>query len=273
MKTQVILLSVILVLMGVERAAQGDDRGRNQPSANAPQVDAAKSANAAQPRLVKLSKTHDVWVDPQRKLVIVNGEVAITDGPLEMFACPKGTKEHESLVAVNSTAQLVHTGLLVVGAVPGHPVQFVPEYQAASGTVIDIWVLWQDEDGKHRVRAQHLVKNIDTEKAMEYDWVFGGSGFFTDETSGKKYYHADAGDMICLSNFSSAMLDLPIESSQSNDALLFTAFTERCPPRGTKVRLVLAPRLKKQDEAEAKAAGDRESSEVGVVKEEEDKQQ
>jgi hypothetical protein len=46
------------------------------------------------------------------------------------------------------------------------------------------------------------------------------------------------------------MMDLPIPSSVSNEALLFEAFTERIPPRGTKVRLLL--RLK--DRAEKKPA-------------------
>ena len=94
--------------------------------------------------------------------------------------------------------------------------------------------------------------DAETKKPMKHDWVFGGSGFWTDETTGKKYYHADAGDLICVSNFSTAMLDLPIESSQANDGLLYSAFTERIPPRGTKVRLVLTPRQKKTDASEKK---------------------
>jgi hypothetical protein len=37
------------------------------------------------------------------------------------------------------------------------------------------------------------------------------------------------------------MLDLPIESSQANDELLFEVFAGRVPPRGTAVDLVLGP--------------------------------
>jgi hypothetical protein len=36
------------------------------------------------------------------------------------------------------------------------------------------------------------------------------------------------------------MLDLPIESSQSNEALLFEAFAGRVPPRGTDVEMILS---------------------------------
>ena len=48
------------------------------------------------------------------------------------------------------------------------------------------------------------------------------------------------GDLICVSNFPTATLDLPIESSQSNEALLFEAFTGRVPPRGTQVDLIFS---------------------------------
>ena len=59
--------------------------------------------------------------------------------------------------------------------------------------------------------------------------------------------------MICVSNFPSAMLDLPIESSQATSDLEFEAFTEHIPPVGTKVRLVLAPRLEKGESKARKA--------------------
>ena len=66
-----------------------------------------------------------------------------------------------------------------------------------------------------------------------------------DEETGKRHYQANGGDLICVSNFPTATLDLPVQSSQANSDLLFTAFTEKIPPRGTKVRRVLIPRIKK----------------------------
>jgi hypothetical protein len=182
-------------------------------------------------------------------MVIVGGEVVLREGMLEMFACPKGTKEHESIIAVNSKAQYVHAGLLAVGAVTGHPVRFQPEYVPASGTTIEIWILWEDADGKKkRTRAQEWIKNLNTDKAMEYSWVFAGSGFWKDDSTGENYYFGDGGDFICVSNFPSATLDLPVKSSDTNSQLTFAAFTERIPPLGTKVRLVLTPRVEKKKE-------------------------
>jgi hypothetical protein len=72
--------------------------------------------------------------------------------------------------------------------------------------------------------------------------VFAGSSFWTDPADGTEYYQADGGDLICVSNFPTAMLDLPVESSQSNEALLFEAFAGRVPPRGTAVELIFSGR-------------------------------
>jgi hypothetical protein len=86
------------------------------------------------------------------------------------------------------------------------------------------------------------VRNTRTGAALDTDWVFAGSSFWTDPADGTEYYQADGGDLICVSNFPTAMLDLPVESSQSNEALLFEAFAGRVPPRGTAVELIFSGR-------------------------------
>jgi hypothetical protein len=144
---------------------------------------------------------------------------------------------------------IVHAGLLRVGAIAGKPVQFQPKYVPATGPIVDVWVLWKDKDGKHhKIKAQEWVRHVKTGKVMEYDWVFAGSSTWVDEDDGKKYYSADAGDVICVSNFPTAMLDIPVASTQDNQELEFEPFTERIPDKGTKVRLVLVPRQEKKDE-------------------------
>jgi hypothetical protein len=197
--------------------------------------------------LKQLSPDSAVWVDTKNKHVVIDGEVCLTKGQLEMLACPRNTKEHESVVAIHGKAYIVHAALLAIGAEVGKPVQFDPQYVPASGTRIDIMCFWTDKQGnKKKAPAQQWIRNLKTKKAMDYYWVFAGSGFWVDENTGKRHYLGDAGDFICVSNFPSATLDLPVKSSQDNDNLLFEAFTENIPPRGTKVTLVLVPQLEKQ---------------------------
>jgi len=192
------------------------------------------------PELKRLSPTEDVWIDAKGKRVVIGGTIAVDKGPIEYFACPKGTKEHESIVATRSTAQLVHVGLLAIGLIPGKPVSFDPEYVAASGPVVRVRMRWQDAAGQvQELPAQQWIRDTRTGQPMQEDWVFAGSVFWTDPSDGKEYYQADGGDLVCLSNFPTAMLDLTIESSQSNDALLFDAFNGRVPPRGTEVEMIL----------------------------------
>jgi len=227
-----------------------------KPDANTPEPSETDEARSAEtppepPRLpppkgaTALPKPDRVWVDSQHGEVLVDGYVSLREGMLEMFACPVGTKEHESIVAVYSRAQVVHAALLALGAEPGHPVRFQPEFEPASGTEIAIEVRWLDAKGQWQSSpAQQWVKNVSTGQPMAEPWVFAGSGFWKDEETGKEYYMAEVGDFICVSNFSTATLDIPVESSQSNEGLLFEANTEQIPPLGTPVRLVLNPKIK-----------------------------
>ncbi|HEY2249498.1 MAG TPA: YdjY domain-containing protein, partial [Planctomycetaceae bacterium] len=76
---------------------------------------------------------------------------------------------------------------------------------------------------------------------MEADWVFAGSQIYKDEETGKEHYLAEDGDLICVANFGSAMIDVASNSSAENSDLNFEAWTDRIPPKGTPVTLELIP--------------------------------
>jgi hypothetical protein len=200
------------------------------------------------PGAKKLPKPDQVWVDAKAKQVLVDGYVSLREGYLEMFACLEGTKEHESVVAVRTKAKTVHAALLAVGAVPGTPVQFRPDFKPPTGTVIDVEVRWLDDKGKWKsAKAEQWIRDTKTKKPMTQPFVFAGSYFEKEKSTGREFYMAESGDFICVSNFSSAMIDVPIRSSDSNAELQFEANTEAIPILGTPVRLVLTPRLEKKD--------------------------
>jgi hypothetical protein len=227
----------LLVAIAAFPVAAASARGA-EPGPTA--VAAPPSRPDAHPELRRLSKTDEIWLDLPGKRVVVGGKIALAEGEIEVFACPKGSKEHEAIVATNCPARLVHAGLLAIGLEPGNPVSFDPEYVPAKGPKVGVLVRWKDADGAWQdKRAQDLIRNTKTGEPLAADWVFAGSGFWRDPADGTEHYQADGGDMICVSNFPGAMLDLPIESSDANEALMFQAFEGRVPPRGTAVELIL----------------------------------
>ena len=187
----------------------------------------------------------EVWINVKAKHVIVAGRTCLQQGGLEMFICPFFTKEHESVIAVNAKSFEIHSSLLAIGAVPGSPVQWHPEYRPARGPIVKIDVMWNDNTSDKIVtrRGQEMIRDFKTKKPMELDWIFGGSVLETDPETGQSYYYADGGELVCLSNFSTAALDIPIQSSDSNEDLLYEANSDMIPEPGTKVYVIFKPEI------------------------------
>lgn len=304
LSTLTVLGSSAFLIGGLAGAA--DDK-------NAPDKPASKNqpAGSKSHEPVPLNKQGTVLLDADGKRLLLKTKVCLREGVLELFCCLKQTKEHESILAIESEAFVIHTGLLALGAKPGSPVQFQPEYSAPKGTRVRIFCQWTDKEGKpHREPAEKWVRNSSrrffvevfdakpeglelkegselkwdeknkelywfghmTEKQrdaflalsknekyraaikkfhdrtqprpLDSPWVFAGSGFYVDEASGKKSYLAEGGDLICVANFPSAMLDIASKSTAEGEAnLMWEAWIEHIPPVGTEVLLELIPDL------------------------------
>jgi hypothetical protein len=143
----------------------------------------------------RLSEKEEIWIDNQEKLVIVSGRICLNRGLLEMFACPKGMKEHESVVATYPIAMYVHQALLLVGANPGRTVQWEPEYKPAEGPKVQIECWFYDEKNELVKRnAKEMVKLVSDGSPLKIDWVFGGSKFIVDP-DGRELYAANGGEL------------------------------------------------------------------------------
>ena len=70
-------------------------------------------------KLIPLNKQHTVLLDRAGNKLLLRAKVVLRDGILEMLCCPKQTKEHESILAVDAKAFIIHAGLLALGAKPG----------------------------------------------------------------------------------------------------------------------------------------------------------
>lgn len=202
----------------------------------------ARNSAPAETKKVELGKNVSVEIEGGKRRVLVNAVVCLRDGQLEQFLTRKNTKEHEAVLAADIDARHIHTALVLAQASPGKPVKFNPEYQPASGDRIKITLEYKDDKGKLvRVPAQKWIRNIRTKSDMQHDWIFGGSLLIGDplDKTRQPFYAANDGDVICLSNFETAMLDLPVNSPKDNVDLVFEANTERIPPLKTPVTVIL----------------------------------
>lgn len=206
---------------------------------------------AAESKKVEIGKNVSLEVLPDNKRrVLVSAEVCLREGQLELLMCRKQTKEHEAILTADVDARKLHQALLLAGAEAGSPVRFLPKYQPASGTTIKVSVQYKDKDKLVTAPAQSWIKNDKDNKPLANDWVFAGSRLVTNplDPDGKKHYLANDGDLICVSNFETALLDLPIKSPKDNADLIFVANSERIPPQGTPVVVILEPVLEAKKE-------------------------
>lgn len=195
------------------------------------------------PKKAKIGDNVYLEINGDKRRVLIDAYVCLRQGMLEQLLTRKRTKEHEAPLAIDTDVRNIHLALLAAGAKPGSPVKFRPKFTAPTGTPIKITLEYQDKGKTVRVPAQQWVRNVKTKKDLDTDWVFAGSVLFDDPLDKKKppYYAANDGDVICISNFDTALLDVPFNSSKENDELAFEANTDRIPPLETPVRIILEP--------------------------------
>lgn len=182
----------------------------------------------------------DLWFDPHDRSLILRARVTQVDVPLEHLLCLKGTKEHEAILATEAAPKLIHAGLLLTGAKTGKPVRFEPKFEAPTGTPIRIRAEWSEGGKVRSADVRTWVRDL-KKKPLAVDWVFAGSQEYVDPETKRVFYGADDGDLITVANFPSAILDVPIASTESDDGRNFEANTPQIPPKGTLVTLYLRP--------------------------------
>ncbi|NBO92259.1 MAG: hypothetical protein EBV06_08095 [Planctomycetia bacterium] len=195
---------------------------------------------AATKKTVTLGPNVLVEIEGTKRRVVVEAVVCLNKGPLEGLLTRKMTKEHEYILAGDFDARHLHAALLLAGAKAGKTVQFLPKYSPASGSRIGIQLRYDKAGKTITIPARDWIKDHKTGKTLDIDWVFGGSKEVPHpEGAGKPaYYVANHGDVVCVCNMDSAMLDLPIESPKKFDIRTYEAATVAIPPIGTKVAVI-----------------------------------
>lgn len=226
---------LVPVLLGL--LSQGCDfETSSKPVPKTPEKNVKKEPT----KRAQVGKNIFLEVQGNRRRVLVNAEVCLRRGPLELLLTRTKTKEHEAILAADVEGRELKRALLAAGLKSGEPVKFEPKYRTASGDKVKISLVYADGKGKMvTVPAQKWILNNKTKKPLDSDWVFGGSQLVPNVLEpNKPVFLANEGDIVCISNFESALLDLPVKISKANDMLIYECNTPEIPAMGTKVTVV-----------------------------------
>ena len=126
--------------------------------------------------------------------------------------------------------------------------------------------LWDDK------KYQAAVKKFYEEsqpRPMKAEFVFAGSYQFTPDGADAPVYAAEGGQLVCVANFASSVIDVKEASSADDGGQSYEAHGDRVPPRGTPVIVELVPdagdkdntkdKNNADDSAEESSSGDSES--------------
>lgn len=178
------------------------------------------------------------WRAPQVELT---GRVVLQEGLLELFACRRRTREHESIVALDATPLHIYQALGLIGISPGKPVNYDPQadtWLPAQGDRLSVDVRFAI-DGVYQITAAwSWLLDAETQRpATPRDWIFAGSRTFPGDVFG-----ADAdGTVICLVDFDTTLIGLAEPHSADNALLWVAANPKTVPPPGTTCTLILRP--------------------------------
>ena len=216
-----------------------------------------------------------IVVDLQNGWLDLEGTIRVNDGFLELIACSSGTKEHESIVAVDARPMHIHAALLLLGANNGHPALRKPVDEEMlrwvnvppQGDPIDVFLVLNNEEGKpvprpisdFVVRSNERVDEIGEAQPssqpeskrnegqavrLPHTFLFAGSHLMDNGDGPRRYLADESGDVISIATFGDEVLSLPFRQSQANDALMWKADAKTLPKVGTKVTLRLRPKAK-----------------------------
>ena len=250
--------TIIILVTLLPNLCWGAEPPRSPASGDKPETKSVRK-NVKLPGLV---------INFQERYVDIEGSVCLEEGTLELVACRKGSKEHESIVAITARPMHIHTALLLLGASNGNPAMRKPIDEQGTrwinvpprGDPVDVYLVFEDSDGK---MVEHPVcdfiarsgKSPDELPAVGEDdaredskfpntFLFAGS-HLRDNGPGPRKYLADlSGNVISIATFGDELLCLPEVHSADNDSLMWQVDATKLPKVGSKVTLRLRPRVK-----------------------------
>ena len=205
-----------------------------------------------------------VTINIEERSVDLESTVCLDEGLLELVACSKDTKEHESIVAIDAKPRHVHTALLLMGAKNGNPaMQKLVDKEGTRwvdipprGGEVGVFLVIKGEEGEEIERPisdfiapaeDPVADGEDGEKAKfpTSTFLFAGSRLHGEGEGPKTYLSDLSGNVITLATFGDEVLCLPGVHSHAKGSLMWQVDSKDLPAVGSKVTLRLRPQVKR----------------------------
>ena len=192
-----------------------------------------------------------IRVHVKEKWVEVDVKQALREGPLELIACMRNTKEHEAIVSVLGNPQHLHLALLMAGVEPGEPGRWEVENDKVktfnpTGGPVNVSLAYELGGRKVEKQIRYFVKSTKGKLLPKSHFVFCGSMLTKTEDDKEPAYAATvSGNVVSLVSFGDEVLAWPSAASKSNEMLEWTVNTLALPPKQTPMVMRLRPVAKR----------------------------
>ncbi len=180
-----------------------------------------------------------VRIDWQKRLVELDAEVVLRQGPLELLACSPQTREHESILRVHAKPLHVYQAMGLIGLTPGSPMKFdkrSKRWRRPMGDSLMLSVRCSAKGATSVVPLERWLRDVERKQSPKpIEWVFAGS-----RTLENGKFGADLdGTVVCVVDFDTALITVSDLHTADNEALWLEANTEAIPPVGTRCTLLI----------------------------------
>lgn len=118
----------------------------------------------------------NVTLDSKKRELSIPGMINMEKGVVELLACARGGKTHESILVLDIIPYHLQVSLLLLGLKYRGGVEYQGDPKIPKGDSVEVWVTWKGEGAEKTVRGEDLVWNITEKKSMEHTpWIFVGS--------------------------------------------------------------------------------------------------
>jgi len=232
-----------------------------------PDVKAPDTRPAGKP-VRKNVKLPGLVLNFQKRCVDIEASICLDRGFLELIACTKGSKEHESIVAIKARPMHIHASLLLLGVKPGNPAMQKPinkektrwVHLPPAGDPVGVYLVFKNKKGKTVERpisdfVARSDKRLDEKVGADDDgeekeikfpntFLFAGSLLRGNGSGQRTYLSGVSGNVISISTFGDELLCLPGVYARDNGSLMWQVDATELPKVRSKVTLRLRPHAK-----------------------------